>query len=200
MAEPGPWWRWNEPPAKRGVVKNNSCCDFLLHSVHNPSGGREGSSCFLCCPSRRRSCEQQGGIGCHNPGVLQSPGGSPREGLRLGFARKARLTAVTSPHECMHSRACPVLLSAGLPAGGTWLPHFCTFCFCSLFLLPFAPLVCTPACSFSVFALVCVPVDVVLTDCRNQPFPPSSAAEFSILLSEHREDAGPFLAASWARI
>lgn len=51
-----------------------------------------------------------------------------------------------------------------------------------------------------VFALLSVPVDVVLTDCSNQPFPRFSAAKFSILLSEHRQDAGPFLAASWARI
>lgn len=193
MIDPGRCWRWNQPPAECGVVKNNSCSAviFTPSPCAQSQWGEEGNSCFSAAPAKRGTVRTREELAFFTPGVLELPfclGPPPRKGFRPGFARKTKLTPVTFPHECMHRRA----LSLSLPS----LLEFqqdgrrgCLVSACSVCVLISAAGVCCPcvppACSLSGFcpwwslSLVSVPspVHMVLQGCRNQPFPPSSAAE-----------------------
>lgn len=126
-------------------------------------------------------------------GIPYLSGSTPRKGFRLGFARQTELTPVTFPHECMHrgalSCSLPSLLGSqqdgrraclvSAPSG--CVPYFCCWC-----LLPS----CAPRPQPVLSLCFCLswrlspvshpsPGYVMLRDCRNQPFPRSSAAEFS---------------------
>lgn len=198
MIDPGTSWRWNQSPAKCGVVKNNSC-SALIFTISLCARSRRGEGRKLlhfCCPSQTRNCENQAATGflqSRSSGITFLSGTTPRKGFRLGFARKTKLTPVTFPHDCMHRRTLSpvsslcwnsrrmgdlavsflhVLVLFLISAAGVCFPcvppdpqPVLSRCFCPSWRLS---LVSVPS-----------PVYVVLKDCRNQPFPRSSAAEIA---------------------
>lgn len=219
MIDPGTSWRWDQSPAKCGVVKNNSCSVVIFTaSLCAQSRRREGGKLLLfCCPSQTRNCENQAAIGflqSRSSGITFLSGTTPRKGFRLGFARKTKLTPVTFPHDCMHRRTL-------FPVSSLWwnsrrmgdvavsflhvlvLFLFLLLLFASLvcpltpslfFLGVFAPRGGSPWCLFPVLFTWCSKIAEI------SPFLVPLLPKLPILLSECREDAGPFLAASWARV
>lgn len=219
MIDPGTSWRWNQSPAKCGVVKNSSCSALIFTTslCARSRRGEGGKLLHFCCPSQTRNCENQAAIGflqSRSSGITFLSGTTPRKGFRLGFARKTKLTPVTFPHDCMHRRTLSpvsslcwnsrrmgdlavsflhVLVLFLIPAAGVCFPRVPPTP--SLFFLGvFAPRGGSPWCLFPVLFTWCSKIAEI------SPFLVPLLQKLPIFLCEHWEDAGPFLAASWARV